>query len=175
MIIKSKPRRSRSFGQLLNYLEHNKGRGLGEMPMIITQNIRGATAEDWTNELEANEPERIRKNATRVLHEIISFHVRDKERIDNTKLGSIAREYIMRRSRIGKFVAIAHTDDEHVHLHICGSPWDMKGKSLRLSRVEFKKLKTEFQDHQREKFPELAHSVVDHRKEYRSIGAIPEV
>lgn len=162
MIIKSRPRKTRSFRQLLNYLMDNKGRGLGGKPMILTHNVRGDTVEDWVSSLESNEPKRIRSNATRVLHEIISFHPKDQERLDKHKLEDIARTYIQSRSKTGMFVVIPHLDDDHPHIHICGSPWDMEGESLRMSQAEFQELKADFQKFQMDKYPELVHSKVAH-------------
>lgn len=137
--------------------------------MIITHNVRGETTEEWTNDLEMNEPKRIRNNATRVLHEIISFHPNDSKRLDRRKLENLAREYINRRSKYGMFVVIPHLDDDHAHIHICGSPWSMKGESLRLSRAEFRELKVNFQEYQMEKYPELVHSKVVHDGKNRNI------
>ncbi len=176
MIVKSKARRTSSFKQLIEYMFSDKGRNEGSPDFVITQNVKGETIDGWVSQMEENEGHRIRKakNDTKVLHEILSFHVNDKSQITTEKLKRITEEYIQMRSPIGMFVAVPHTEDGHVHVHICGSPLEyMSGKSLRMSRKEFQALKAAIQKFQFETYPELTHSIVDHgrKKEPRMIDA----
>lgn len=168
MIIKSKPRKNASFRQLLDYLLDDKGRGKEHDRFFLTHNVRGDTVDEWVHSFMENQTKhgKVRKNGTKVLHEIISFHIKDAQRIDMHKLQDIAREYIKLRGIRGMYVAIPHVEDDHQHIHVCGSPWEFGGKqSMRLSREEFKQLKIAMQEYQERQFPELAHSVVNHNKQ----------
>lgn len=154
--------------QLVEYILYDKGRAKGKHAFILTQNLKGNSAKDWIRQLKNNEPPkgRLRKNATRVIHEIISFHVKDSNRITAAILEDIAREYMRFRSPNGIFVAVPHIEDAHLHIHIAGSPWEYRStKSLRMSHKEFKELKLSIQGYQQTRYPELTHSLVDHGKQ----------
>ncbi len=166
MIIKSKPRKTKSFKQLLQYLLHDKGRTNPEnIPFVVTHNIQGEKVEDWVHEFQANEKhrKRLQKNSTKVIHEIVSFHKRDSKHLTHEKLYDIAEKYIQERNSNGMYIVIPHIHDNHLHFHLCGSPLEyLSGKSLRLSKKEFADFKIRLQTWQRQKYPELSHSIVKH-------------
>jgi hypothetical protein len=165
MIVKSKARRTNSFKQLVGYLFSDKGRTKTGFDFILTRNIKGENPEEWVSQLEANEQFRIRTgiNSTKVLHEIISFHKNDTQNLTTEKLRLITEEYLDMRSPNGMFIAIPHLNDDHLHIHICGSPLEyLTGKNLRMSRREFQTIKQRIQEFQFSKFPELSHSIVKH-------------
>ncbi len=165
MILKFKHRKTSSFRQLLNYMMSDKERASEQMPFITTQHVRGDDVNEWAKSFEENERLHgpVRKKGKKLLHEILSFHVKDKHWIDNQTLEDITREYLRLRSPRGLFVAVPHIDDDHQHVHVCGSPWEFGGqKSLRLSHKELVALKKQIQAYQQEKYPELVHSVVEH-------------
>ena len=133
--------------------------------MIVTQNLLGADVLEWVEEFESNEEliGTIRKNAVRVIHEIISLHVDDSSQVTKEDILSIARQYLSKRCQAGLFVAVLHLNDDHLHIHVCGSPWEVfGGKSLRMSRKEFQQFKQDMELWQRQKLPMLTHSQVDH-------------
>ena len=167
MILKSKSRKTKSFKQLLNYLMDDKGRGLSDDAFIITHNVKGEEVKEWVQSFEENEQMKgkIRKNAVRVIHDIIGFHEHDSPNISSEVLQDIAYEYIQKRNPNGMYVIVPHMEDGHLHLHVCASPWEfLGGKSLRLSKTEFREMKAEIELFQREKYPELLYSKIEHQK-----------
>ena len=108
---------------------------------------------------------RKRKDSVIITHEIISFHKDDSKNITIEKLHDIAEEYIKKRNPKGIYVAVPHFDKEHFHIHICASGVDYhNGKSLRMSKQGFQKLKKDIQNYQLNKYPELSKSLVQHGK-----------
>ena len=94
-------------------------------------------------------------------HEILSWHKYDSEKLSLEKLKAIGMEYIQQRNPKGIYVMVPHFDKDHIHLHVCASGVEYKsGKTLRLSKADFNKFKKDIQNFQKERFPELAKSVV---------------
>lgn len=138
---------------------------------IVTHNLKGKKIEKWVTQFKENEKFRKRKRKDSVIltHEIISFHKDDSENITVEKLKEIAREYINKRNIKGIYVAVPHFDKEHYHIHICASGVEYRvGKSLRMSKAGFQKLKKDIQNYQVERYPELSKSLVEHDKKRKS-------
>jgi len=138
---------------------------------LITHNLKGRKIDKLVAQFIKNESfrKRKRKDSVIITHEIISFHKDDSENINIEKLEEIAREYINKRNINGLYVAVPHFDKEHYHIHICASGVDYRlGKSLRMSKGGFQKLKKDIQNFQIEKFPELSKSLVAHDKKTKS-------
>lgn len=132
---------------------------------VVTHNLKGQSIDEWVQEYKVNETYRTHRRKTNIFltQEIISFHKDDAKRITLTKLKTIAREYIRRRNPNGIYVAVPHFDKEHWHIHIIVAAIEYRsGKSLRMSRDEFRELKQGIQAYQIEKYPELTRSVVRH-------------
>lgn len=152
---------------------HDEGRLFNKekRSFVITHNLRGNSINQWETQYIENETFRLRKRKDSVLytHEIISFHKDDAENISLDKLELMARAYIQMRKINGMFVAIPHFDKDHYHIHICASGLEYHtGKSLRMTKVEFQKLKKDIQNYQLEHFPELSKSVVRHNNKVKS-------
>ena len=179
MILKSKSRKTKSFKQLLNYLMDDKGRGLSDDAFIITHNVKGEEVKDWVQSLEKNEQMKgkIRKNAVRVIHDIMAFHEHDSLKISSNVLQDIAYQYIEKRNPNGMYIIIPHLEDDHLHIHVCASPWEyLGGKSLRMSKAEFRELKNEIEEFQQEKYPELLYSRIEHGKtKIKNLGRNPTI
>ncbi len=143
----------------------------------VTHNLKGKSIDGWVQQFKSNEQYRLRKRTDSVLltHEILSWHRDDAKNITLAKMETMAREYIRLRNPNGIYVAVPHFDKDHYHIHICASGIEYKtGKSLRLSQLEFLKLKKNIQQYQIEHFPELIKSVVAHGKKERSITSDKE-
>ena len=161
MIIKSKSRKRSSFGQLLMYLEA----GTDERSMIFAHNLRGASVEEWTQEFLDNEALRLRtrKDSVRLYHEVLSFHEASSQHLDRSTLEELTAEYVRLRAPNGLVLAMSHHDRAHVHVHLAVSGVEYaSGKSIRLSQSAFARVKTQLQSYQRERYPELEHSLVAH-------------
>lgn len=138
---------------------------------VITHNLKGKTIPDWVKQYQQNEFLRMyrRKDSVRLTHEIISWNRKDAMNITIQKLESMAQEYIQHRNPKGVYVIVPHFDKDHYHLHACASGVEYQtGKSLRLSKADLLKLKKEFQEYQKEKFPELTNSIENHGANHRS-------
>ena len=136
----------------------------------LTHNLKGDSITEWVKQFEANEKNRTHKrtDSAYIKHEILSWHRDDAKNITLAKMEEMAREYIKRRNPKGLYVAVPHFDKDHYHIHVCASGVDKTGKSLRLSKVELRKLKKDIQQYQIEKFPELSKSIVNHDKKEKS-------
>lgn len=167
MIIKSLSRKGTSrttIKQLLTYiLNENK-----QQDFLYLFNLKGKSITDWTDEYMMNEKQRIhyRKNNTLILHEILSFHYLDNEKINYGKLKTITQAYIKSRCPNGMALVTAHYDKKQIHIHLAISGVDVFGKSTRISRERFHEIKVAMQEH----FPELKHSIVGHGKKGKSMS-----
>lgn len=169
MIVKIKSHKKAGFKKLLNYMMFDKDRLFDEQgkSFVITHNINGNSIDQWVKQYALNESFRKVKRSDSVIltHEILSWHRDDAKEISLEKLKEMTEEYIRLRNDGGVFVAVPHFDKQHYHVHICASGVGFRtGKSLRLSRNEFTKLKKDIQLFQQSQFPELSKSVVAHGK-----------
>ncbi|HNU34798.1 MAG TPA: relaxase/mobilization nuclease domain-containing protein [Bacteroidia bacterium] len=167
--MKIKTHKSAGFKKLLNYMLFDKDRLFDDKgkSFVISHNLHGKTIDGWVKQFSLNESFRKikRSDSTILTHEILSWHTKDAKDITLDKLKTMTNEYIRLRNFNGMFLAIPHFDKNHYHVHICASGLEFRtGKSLRLSRSEFTKLKKDIQLFQEQRFPELSHSVVDHGK-----------
>ncbi|MFZ1424803.1 MAG: relaxase/mobilization nuclease domain-containing protein [Saprospiraceae bacterium] len=164
MILKNLTRRSNT-GQLVNYLF--KQEKDNKLKPIIKHNLRSRTTKGWTKELDKNFELRLnrRKDSIRLHHTIISFSNKDKKQINLDLLKDITKKYIELRGKDNIYLASSHHDKEHIHLHIVMSATKyMTGETNRISKSEFKGLKLALDAFQKEKYPELSHSLPNHGK-----------
>lgn len=134
---------------------------------VITHNLKGRKIDGWVEQYKLNETFRKikRSDSIKLTHEILSWHKEDSENMSLEKMEEMAREYIRERNPNGIYVAVPHFDKNHYHIHVCASGVEFRtGKSLRMSKVEFQKLKKDIQDYQIGHFPELSKSIVAHGK-----------
>lgn len=169
MIVKIKSHKRAAFKNVLEYMLNNTDRLFDKAgkSFAITHNLKGNSIEVWKKQFNDNETFRLRRRKDSVLltHEILSWHRDDAKHITLAKMETMAREYIRQRNSKGIYVAVPHFDREHYHIHILTSGVEYKtGKSLRLSKFSFQKLKKDIQQYQVEKFPELSKSIVRHGK-----------
>jgi len=169
MILKIKTHKRPSFKALINYIIHDKDRLFDEKgkSFLLTHNVKGKNMDSWVKQFEKNEIFRLRKRSDSVYatHEILSWHRDDSKNIQPGMLESMVNEYIRLRNSGGMFIAAAHFDRSHYHVHMCASGIEYRtGKTMRLSKVNLQKLKKDIQNYQIEKFPELTKSVVIHGK-----------
>jgi len=165
MIVKIKSFKKPEFKRLLEYILNDENRlyNHDNKSFLITHNLKGRTLNKFVDQYQLNEKFRLRRRTDSVIltHEIISFHKDDSEKITVEKLEAIARQYINLRNPKGIFLAVPHFDKEHYHIHICTSGVEYRiGKSLRMSKAGFQKLKKDIQNYQIERYPELSQSLV---------------
>lgn len=162
MILKNLTRRS-NIGQLVNYilkLEKNE-----KAEPILKHNLRSRSAIGWTKEFESNEALRLFKRSDNIKlnHTILSFSNKDVVNISNDLLKDISKKFIELRGKDNVYLASSHHDKDHIHLHILMSATKyLTGESNRISKLEFQELKLALDAYQKEKYPELIHSLPDH-------------
>lgn len=175
MILKNLTKRSNT-GQLVNYLF--KQEKDSKPKPILKHNLRSRTTKGWTKELDKNFELRLnrRKDNIRLHHTIISFSNKDKKQINPELLKDITKKYIELRGKDNIYLASSHYDKEHIHLHIVMSSTKLiTGESNRISRQEFKDLKLALDEYQKEKYPELIHSLPAHGKSQKLQLSDPEL
>lgn len=164
MILKNLTRRS-NIGQLVNYILKPEKNEKAEP--ILTHNLRSRSANGWTKEFESNDAIRLYKRSDNIKlnHTILSFSNEDKDHISKELLKDISKKFIELRGKDNVYLASSHHDKDHIHLHILMSATKyMTGESNRISKKEFHELKMALDDYQKEKYPELIHSLPNHGK-----------
>jgi len=167
MIIKLKSFKRPRYRTLLEYIlgdEHQLSDSTGKT-FLVKHNLKGRSIDAWEKQFTINEKfrQRRRKDSVLLTHEIISFHREDSQHLSLEALEDMARVYIRLRNPKGMYLAVPHFDKAHVHLHLCVSGVEYRsGKSLRISKDGFAKLKKDIQAYQIEKFPLLLKSTPTH-------------
>jgi len=138
-----------------------------EGSFVLTRFVQGKdySADAIANQYEENEQYRKhpRKNNVKIHMEILSFHPDDTDKLNNSIMQKIARKYISLRSNLAMAVATVHRDAKHTHLHFVFSGIEWKtGKSSRMSKVEFQKMKLDMEAFQKSRFPQLTKSEISH-------------
>ena len=180
MIIKSLSRKSNT-GQLVNYVfkyvfkeknieptkpEQSKN---DKSKFIIRHNIRSRSVKGFIKEFKENEKYRLvhRKDSVKLFHNIISFSNKDKEHINDKLLKDIAQKFIEERGLNNMYAGTKHEDKDHIHLHITISGTQLNGRSSRISKQQLHHIKIALDKYQREKYPQLKHSLPEHGKSKR--------
>ena len=172
MIIKSLSRTSHSQSQLIKYvckyiLRDGNPAFDKDATLIHRHNIRNRnnTIDGYIKQFTENESHRLykRKNSVKLFHNIISFSPKDKEYIPEKTLKEITKKFVSLRGENNLYIAVAHNEKLHTHLHIVVSGTQLNGRSSRLSKQHFKTLKLSLEKFQ-QKFPELTHSNINHTR-----------
>jgi hypothetical protein len=182
VIIKTLSRKSNT-GQLVSYIfkyvfkEKEKNNApvkpenvkAGKGKFIIKHNIRSRSVKGYMKEFKENESYRLvyRKDSVMLFHTIISFSNKDKEHIDDKFLKDIAEKFIEERGLNNLYAGTKHEDKDHVHLHIAISGTQLNGRSSRISKQKLHSIKLALDKYQREKYPQLKHSLPEHGKSKR--------
>lgn len=166
MILVSKSWKKPEYKELLTYILREDARDPEkERDFTWTHNLNGESPEEWINEYKINDSHvrRIRANAVRIQHTVLSFAPEDSHLLSKKVLMDLSREYCDQKNPNGMFVCVPHFDGEHIHIHVMESAFELRsGASMRQSRDEFKQMKIRFQDYQRENHPKISHSIVEH-------------
>lgn len=152
-------RKRPSFLQLLQYVTR-EGRAAGE-PLLHNLSTDGRDLLRLNRAFLANyrycPP---RRNGVALYHEVLSLSAEDADKATPEILRDLGEAYLALRAPQALAYGVVHFDDNpHLHLIISGN---LRGrdKKLRLSRREFAAVKRELEAYQRERYPELTHSLV---------------
>ncbi len=134
-------------------------------PFIIKHNLRGDTIAQFNKEFRVNEAQRIHTSSRQVAihHTILSWADADAEKVNDAMLKDLANEYIRLRGENNLYVGTVHREKDHVHLHLAMSATRLDGISSRIPKEVFQEIKVKLQQYQKEKYPELSHSLPKHR------------
>jgi len=138
-------------------------------PLIIRHNIRSRTSiKGFIQEFEENESYRLvkRKDSVRLFHHIIGFSNLDRENVTDKVLKDIAKQFIKLRGN-NLYLGTAHYNTDSIHLHLICSGTQLNGRSSRMSKQQMHHLKLSLDAYQKEKYPELIHSLPEHGKKRR--------
>ncbi len=171
MIIKTishKSNRKSSIQKLIRYVfnpEKLQDNLHNRKPLIMKQFIRGFDMEKWADIYKNNDENRVFEHAKRTVirHEIMSFSDKSNAYLTRDKLKTLTKFYIKNRAPKSIITAGVHYDST-IHIHFIISGVNVEGKSTRVSREDFKAFKIRLQEFQQQEFPELADSIVNHRK-----------
>ena len=159
MIVKSMARKTRSFGQLLRYLNTPTQTG----PALL-HNLRCRSDDLAQIEAELLNNSRLlseRKNGNYLYHEVLSFGVGDRENVTPTLLEDLTRRYLELRAPRALAYAKAHLETANAHVHLLISANNVgSSRRLRLSRRNFDRVKHQLEAVQRQQYPQLEHSLV---------------
>lgn len=133
---------------------------------VIRHNLKSKNTEGYVREFKINEEHRIykRSNQPAMHHTILSWSDKDAALLTKKMLQDMAKQYIKLRGENNLYLGTAHLDRHHVHLHIACSATKLNGLANRMSKRDFEKLKKDLDRYQKEKYPELLHSLPMHGK-----------
>ena len=151
-------RKAPSYYQLLEYIA-GEGRGVGE-PLLHNLSGDGHDLAAINRAFMANASfAPARKNGISLYHEVISLSGQDAA--EPAMLYDLAAFYLAQRAPQALAYGAVHTDRANPHIHLVISA-NLRGRSkkLRLSRARFATIKRELEAYQRERYPQLTHSLV---------------
>lgn len=133
-------------------------------PYQIRHNVFGSI-EEIERQFREVEARRLhqRVNANRFLHTILSLSEQDREKVTPEILMRLSQEYIALLNKDALYYGSIHMHD-NPHAHIIVSGCDLHGKSTRLDRKAFERLKQDLEAFQEREYPELLGSIVKHGK-----------
>ena len=160
MILKSLSR-SGGFGDALRYVNQPDKVGTPLLWNLETNdNDIGAIEKEFLNN---SRYVRLRKRGILLYHDIISLSDLDRDKVNSEMLIDMAREYLEMRAPGAIAYAMPHFDSDNPHIHVLISANRRKsGKKIRLSKKDFARIKLALESWQRERYPQLTSSVVEH-------------
>ncbi len=161
MMVKSMPRKTPAFSQLLAYFTE-KGRG-EDTPLLHNLTISDERDLEKVNRAFMGNARYCpaRKNGVILYHEVLSLSGQDKEHIAPDILLDLTQKYLSLRAPEAMAYGIIHTDTDNPHVHLLISANLLhRSKKLRLSKRQFATVKRELEAYEKEKYPELTHSPV---------------
>jgi relaxase-like protein len=140
--------------------------------VVFTHNVFGKTLSEVEREYMENEMKRRnpKSNNIKVMHAILAFSPLDNENLNTAKLEDLTRNFYEKLNPNALFYATVHNDTDNFHVHIVISPTDIMGNSIRISKENFESLKISLQEYQKQTYPELEASVVEHGAEEKEFS-----
>ncbi len=155
MVIKSLARKTKSFGQLIRYINDS---AVGE---VILHNLPAFALQGGEADLEKAFLDnarfvRPRKNGVWCYHEILSFHRADSRYLTDATLSDLAQRWLTWRAPDCLAYARVHRDTAHPHVHcIIAANTLYASKKHWLKKARFAQLKRKLEQYQLERYPQL--------------------
>jgi hypothetical protein len=173
MVIKGTRIHTPNFAQKVDYILSDKGRAERLATFEICQNVRDHSRNGIINAFEENDRYRAQnakekkiKNSVVLYHDILSFHVADKDKISQYVLKDLVEYYIELRCPHAVVFAKPHMHNDNLHIHVLISGTNYRSSRVtRLSDSKWNSIRKEMERYQRSQYPELENSLV-----YDSIG-----
>jgi hypothetical protein len=175
MIIKSLTlKRTEGIGNLVRYIFDDEKMYFDEesKDLVYRYNLLKGDIQSYIQQFKAN-LQSIANNNKRVqlYHFILSFSPSSTPYLNTKKLRQLTRKFIGLYNHSGAFLAVAqkHGDlAEHVHVHLLSTGISISsGKALRLTKQRFSEIQQELQIHIKNRYPELAASLVNYGQKER--------
>jgi len=166
MIVKTLRLKSKGcFKRLIDYIMTDEKNELRNKGFLLTHNLMHDDKEGIIKEFKDNDSYRKnkRKNSVLLNHEILSFHAKDKDVLNQEKLEDIAEEYIkIRGADKALVIAVPHFEKDHWHIHFAISSTELHSpkKLLRMDNKTFAKVRRNIECYHLQKYPEIKHSTV---------------
>lgn len=134
-------------------------------PVVMKKFLQTYDKDKWAAQLKSNDDRRTfdHKRRTVLRHEVIAFAPEDNKQLTREKLQDFIKFYFKHRSPRSMILAGVHYE-KSVHIHFVHTAVGIDAKSTRVSRDDFKNFKIAFQEFQKQKYPELSHSLVEHSR-----------
>lgn len=134
-------------------------------PLVVKQFVRGYDPEKWADAFKENDEKRTFSHTRRTVlrHEIISFSPESNDFLTREKLKAFAKFYLKHRSPNSLGVSAVHYD-KAIHIHFIVAAITIEGRSTRVSQKDFRRFKIQLQEFQKQNYPELSDSIVEHSK-----------
>ena len=164
MLIKSMSRKDCDFSQIL----HNINRDTEPKNPALLYNFQ--TEQDHLEALAAEFETNAqhcppRKNGVIFYHEILAFSPLDTPHLTPSIQADLTLQYLSLRAPNALAYAKTHRNKSHPHIHLIISANAIaSAKKIRLSKVQFRRIKTELEHYQQTHYPELHHSLAQTTK-----------
>lgn len=164
MVFRCHSRKSRSFKQLLLYMNTPQERG--KRPVFhnleTSQNNLVKIANEFMRHSGYIKP---RENGVFLYHHVLSLSSYDKEKVTEQVLNNIARKYLELCAPEAKAYALAqfNTDNPHIHILISANKLESSEK-IRISKKDFFSMRREMDKYLANKYPELEQSLIFDRE-----------
>lgn len=158
MIVKSMSRTAPTFHQLLQYIAAD-GRGVGA-PLLHNLRAESNDLSAVNRAFMANAAHLpARRNGISLYHEVISLNGADAP--TPAMLYDLAQHYLEERAPNCLAFGMVHSDGDHPHIHlVISANLRGRGQKHRLSKPRFAAIKRDLERYQRERYPQLTHSLV---------------
>ena len=163
MIIKTISHKRMPFSMMLEYIREDQGNRDNTKDLEVFSNLSSLDPREISREFQDLYDQRtVRKDGVKFHHVVMSFHPNSTPHLTEDKLSDLAYKFLELRAFNGLAYGALHKSEGHQHLHfmISNARVDDPKKAIRLDNEAFRKIQTDMELYQAEKYPELSESIV---------------